>query len=238
MEVGNDVTAVDQIPLEDCYTEAICLDLSHKPLKSDISIEDLQAAEKHLDPSLIAGLVPEMIRWQTPLPYMRRTANQDCEIRGKQIRTSVYALWDALGALRGTEDAGVSAEQIADYISKMKPSQLPVALQEAFWSAALKRQKFEAEQGDLWRTATVMKVISELLRVTRQSMTLMVDNVDQQTSLTPRQREIIRGIGDSVLADMRERVIEAFEGWDPSEDKDDADPSRGAAGVIPEVPEP
>ena len=158
-------------------------------------------------------------------------------IRGKQIRTSVYALWDALGALRGTEDAGVSVEQIADYISKMKPSQLPVALQEAFWSAALKRQKFEAEQGDLWRTATVMKVISELLRVTRQSMTLMVDNVDQQTSLTPRQREIIRGIGDSVLADMRERVIEAFEGWDPSEDKDDADPSRGAAAIVPEVPE-
>lgn len=149
-------------------------------------------------------------------------------IRGKQIRTAVYALWDALGALRGSDEGGVSAEQLADYISKMKPSQLPVALQEAFWSAQIKRQKFEEERGDLWRTAAVMKVISELLRVARQSMTLMVDNVDQQTALTPRQREIVRAIGDSVLADMRERVIEAFNGWDGSEDKDDADPSKYA----------
>ncbi len=158
-------------------------------------------------------------------------------IRGKQIRTAVYALWDALGALRGSDEGGVSAEQLADYISKMKPSQLPVALQEAFWSAQIKRQKFEEERGDLWRTAAVMKVISELLRIARQSMTLMVDNVDQQTALTPRQREIVRAIGDSVLADMRERVIEAFNGWDGSEDKDDADPSKYAkpAGEAPDT---
>ena len=35
--------SIDQVPLENYFTEAICLDLSHKPLKSDISIEDLQA---------------------------------------------------------------------------------------------------------------------------------------------------------------------------------------------------
>jgi kynurenine formamidase len=38
--------SIDQVPLENFFTEAVCLDLSHKPLKSDISIEDLQAAEK------------------------------------------------------------------------------------------------------------------------------------------------------------------------------------------------
>lgn len=38
------------------------------------------------NPSLITNMVPEIIRWQTPLPYMRRTANQDIEIRGKQIK--------------------------------------------------------------------------------------------------------------------------------------------------------
>jgi cytochrome P450 len=38
------------------------------------------------DPSLIPNMVAEIIRWQTPLPYMRRTANQDIEIRGKQIK--------------------------------------------------------------------------------------------------------------------------------------------------------
>ena len=38
--------SVDQMPLEDFNTEAVCLDLSHKEPKSDISVEDLVAAEK------------------------------------------------------------------------------------------------------------------------------------------------------------------------------------------------
>ena len=38
--------SIDQVPLENFFTEAVCLDLSHKPLKSDISIDDLEKAEK------------------------------------------------------------------------------------------------------------------------------------------------------------------------------------------------
>ena len=38
------------------------------------------------DPTLIPNMVAEIIRWQTPLAYMRRTANEDTEIGGKQIR--------------------------------------------------------------------------------------------------------------------------------------------------------
>ena len=37
---------IDEMPLENFYTEAVCLDLSHKPLKTDISIADLEEAEK------------------------------------------------------------------------------------------------------------------------------------------------------------------------------------------------
>ena len=35
---------------------------------------------------LIYSMVPEIIRWQTPLAYMRRTALEDTEIRGKKIK--------------------------------------------------------------------------------------------------------------------------------------------------------
>ena len=38
------------------------------------------------NPSLIPQMVAEVIRWQTPLAYMRRTANHDIEIGGKQIK--------------------------------------------------------------------------------------------------------------------------------------------------------
>ena len=37
------------------------------------------------DPGLVPTMVPEIIRWQTPLSYMRRTATRDTELGGKQI---------------------------------------------------------------------------------------------------------------------------------------------------------
>ena len=37
------------------------------------------------NPDLIPNMVSEIIRWQTPLSHMRRTANVDTELGGKQI---------------------------------------------------------------------------------------------------------------------------------------------------------
>jgi len=37
-------------------------------------------------PEMIDSFVPEVIRWQTPLAHMRRTALQDIEFRGRQIK--------------------------------------------------------------------------------------------------------------------------------------------------------
>jgi cytochrome P450 len=38
------------------------------------------------NPALLDSFVPEVIRWQTPLAHMRRTALSDFEFRGKQIK--------------------------------------------------------------------------------------------------------------------------------------------------------
>jgi cytochrome P450 len=38
------------------------------------------------NPALVQNLVPETVRWQTPLTHMRRTALADTELAGKQIR--------------------------------------------------------------------------------------------------------------------------------------------------------
>ena len=38
------------------------------------------------DPSLIPNMVSEIIRWQTPLAYMRRVAKQDVELNGQTIK--------------------------------------------------------------------------------------------------------------------------------------------------------
>jgi cytochrome P450 len=38
------------------------------------------------DPSLIPNMVSEIIRWQTPLAYMRRVAKQDVQLNGQTIK--------------------------------------------------------------------------------------------------------------------------------------------------------
>ncbi len=55
-------------------------------------------------PKLIPQMVAELIRWQTPLSYMRRTAKRDIEIRGKQIRKNDQIL---MWYLSGNRDESV-----------------------------------------------------------------------------------------------------------------------------------
>ncbi len=43
-------------------------------------------AKLRANPALVDSMVPEIIRWQTPLPHMRRTALVDTELGGKQIK--------------------------------------------------------------------------------------------------------------------------------------------------------
>ena len=46
------------------------------------------------DRALVSSMVPEVIRWQTPIAHMRRTAIQDIEFRGKLIRKGdKVAMW-------------------------------------------------------------------------------------------------------------------------------------------------
>ncbi len=50
------------------------------------------------DAGLIPNMVSEVIRWQTPLAYMRRTAKVDTELAGKQIKAGdKVVMWYASG---------------------------------------------------------------------------------------------------------------------------------------------
>jgi len=51
-------------------------------------------AKLRANPALVDSLVPEIIRWQTPLAYMRRTAMADTTLGGKAIRQGdKLAMW-------------------------------------------------------------------------------------------------------------------------------------------------
>jgi len=63
------------------------------------------------DPGLVSKMVPEIIRWQTPLSYMRRTANHDHELGGKQIKKNDQLLMWYISANRD-EDMFANADAI------------------------------------------------------------------------------------------------------------------------------
>jgi cytochrome P450 len=53
-----------------------------------------ELAKLRANPKLVDTLVPEIIRWQTPLAFMRRTATQDVEVGGQTIREGdKVAMW-------------------------------------------------------------------------------------------------------------------------------------------------
>lgn len=54
-DASPDAMSVEQMPLETFFTEAVCLDLSAKALKSDISVADLEAAEVAAGVTIQAG---------------------------------------------------------------------------------------------------------------------------------------------------------------------------------------
>lgn len=68
------------------------------------------------NPALVESMVPEIIRWQTPVAHMRRTATADAEISGKKIRAGdKLAMW----YISGNRDEDV-IERADDFIIDRK----------------------------------------------------------------------------------------------------------------------
>ena len=79
-----------------------------------------QMVKLRANPALIDSLVPEIIRWQTPLAYMRRTALQDIELAGKQIKKGdKLAMW----YLSGNRDATAIDQPDEFIIDRARPRQ-------------------------------------------------------------------------------------------------------------------
>ena len=79
-----------------------------------------QMAKLRANPALIEGMVSEIIRWQTPLAYMRRTETRDTELGGKQIKEGdKLAMW----YLSGNRDAAAIPEPDRFIIDRERPRQ-------------------------------------------------------------------------------------------------------------------
>jgi cytochrome P450 len=79
-----------------------------------------QYAKVRNDPSLIVSMVPEIIRWQTPVAHMRRTALEDIEFGGKQIKKGdKVVMW----YVSGNRDETAIDDPYAFIIDRERPRQ-------------------------------------------------------------------------------------------------------------------
>ena len=72
------------------------------------------------NPALITGMVPEIIRWQTPLAHMRRIALSDFELGGKLIKKGDKVL---MWYVSGNRDESVIDNPTAFIIDRPRPRQ-------------------------------------------------------------------------------------------------------------------
>ena len=77
-------------------------------------------AKLNANPGLIESMVPEIIRWQTPLAHMRRTALEDVEVGGKTIKKGdKVVMW----YVSGNRDEDHIAEPNRLIIDRERPRQ-------------------------------------------------------------------------------------------------------------------
>jgi cytochrome P450 len=77
-------------------------------------------AKLRANPSLIETMVPEIIRYQTPLSHMRRTALEDLEFGGQRIRAGDKVI---MWYLSGNRDADAIEEPDRFIIDRPRPRQ-------------------------------------------------------------------------------------------------------------------
>jgi len=74
-------------------------------------------------PELIPSMVAEVIRWQTPLAYMRRTANHDCVVGDKNIKQGDQLLmWYVSGnrddkVFENPDDINIERKNVRNHLS-------------------------------------------------------------------------------------------------------------------------
>ncbi len=123
---------------------------------------------------------------------------------GRRSGTAIYAIREAMERL---VEPGY---QIERFIMEMNHTDLPPLLGKEFWNSQIARQKFEEANGDLFRTADVVRIVAELLTTYRFVGQTLPDTLEREAGLTREQKAIVRRVLDAAIADGRDKVVNRF----------------------------
>lgn len=123
----------------------------------------------------------------------------------KRGRTQTQHLYDLRTAAEYLVEPKISVE---DVLKQIKREDLPPAINTAFWDAQLKRQKWEENAGQLWRTETIRSVIGSMFQTIKFTIQLWADTIERQTGLSEEQRDILNAMTDTLQQEMFDSLME------------------------------
>lgn len=88
------------------------------------------------------------------------------------------------------------------FLKTLKPSDLPANMQESFWAAKLKEQKWRMQAGELWPTPAVMQVFSDTHKMIKTKVQLWPDTLIESAGMNDRQREVMHELLVDLLNDL------------------------------------
>lgn len=142
--------------------------------------------------SQVFGITPETVRMRLA----------DCPPESVNGKSNRYRVRDAAPYL---VDPKIDVEK---YLKRMRAADLPPLLQKEIWDAKLKRQRWEAQAGDLWHTQDVIAVLSEVFSVIKSTIQLWPDTVERTIGLTDEQRELLVAMGDALQDEVYRKLQE------------------------------
>lgn len=99
-------------------------------------------------------------------------------------------------------------DKFARWMSNLRTSDLPVQLQDTYWSAMRKRQIWEQNAGDLWKTEDVEDVLGEVFKTLKSTMQLWVDNLDAKGDMAEEQRNTLTHMVDGLQAELYRALVQ------------------------------
>lgn len=95
---------------------------------------------------------------------------------------------------------------VEEYLKTMKVEELPTRLQDQYWSAMNKRQKWEENAGQLWRTEKVQAAFGEVFLLIRNTMSLWVDQLGRTVEVTEEQRAGLELMVEALQKEISEKI--------------------------------
>ena len=121
---------------------------------------------------------------------------------GRGYRGRTYDLKDAAPYLVRPK---ISA---ASFLKAVKKAELPPPLTQSFWDAMLKRQKYEENAGDLWRTDKIRQVLGETFQSMKFTIQLWVDTIERVDGLSNTQRKTLIRLVDQLQQDLFDALVQ------------------------------